>query len=174
MRVFQAGQIEKDLKLLQLPDSKTYLLSIVKSAAQRANSEQRFSEAILLYNLAEEYDSVISVLNIELSNSLSSPSSSITSKTGHSLDGNSYFAQGSQTMGGMTNGNQDVSQVAKSILEHYERSSGMMGKVTRKNRETCLVLMRLKEGMRFYEESKYEQALQVRFSLLFTSPSIPH
>lgn len=162
----QAGQIEKDLKLLQLPDSKTYLLSIVKSAAERANSEQRFSEAILLYNLAEEYDSVIVVLCHELSNSLSKPSSSLTSKTGASLDGNQYFREGQQTMGGMTSGSQEITEVAKSILEHYDKSSQMSSRVSRKNRETCLVLMRLKEGMRYYEQSHYEQALQVlSFSL---------
>ena len=71
-------------------------------------------------------------------------------------------------MGGMTSGNQDITSVAQSILEHYERSSGMSGKVTRKNRETCLVLMRLKEGMKFYEQSRYEQALQV------LTPFSPH
>ncbi|GAA5938812.1 linker nucleoporin NIC96 [Sporobolomyces koalae] len=163
------GEIEKDLKLLHLPDARTYLLSIVKSAAQRADTEQRFSEAVLLYNLAEEYDAVIAVLNLELSNSLSKPSGSIVNETGGSLDGNAYFGTrggGDSSRGtiGMTaamgGAGQDVTQIAKSILEHYDRSTSMSSRVGRKRRETCQVLMRLKEAMIAYEQSKFEQALQ--------------
>ncbi|GAA5959783.1 hypothetical protein JCM3765_000101 [Sporobolomyces pararoseus] len=159
------GQIEKDLKLLHLPDARSYLLSIVKSAALRADTEQRFSEAILLYNLAEEYDSVVSVLNLELSNSLAKPSSSYVQQTGGSLDGNKYLL-GSQHGGetiGMTaaaGGGGDVAEIAKSILEHYDRSSQMNSRVGRKRRETCEVLMRLKLAMGCYEQGKLEQALQ--------------
>ncbi|GAA5897343.1 linker nucleoporin NIC96 [Sporobolomyces salmoneus] len=160
------GQIEKDLKLLHLPDARTYLLSIVKSAALRADTEQRFSEAILLYNLAEEYDSVVSVLNLELSNSLSKPSTSYVNQTGGSLDGNKYFTQREGGTIGMTaaaqggTGGQDVSEIAKSILEHYDRSSSMASRVGRKRRETCEVLMKLKQAMGLYEQTKLEQALQ--------------
>ncbi|GAA5876807.1 hypothetical protein JCM16303_006291 [Sporobolomyces ruberrimus] len=157
------GQIEKDLKLLHLPDARTYLLSIVKSAAVRADTEQRFSEAILLYNLAEEYDSVVSVLNLELSNSLSKPSTSYVNQTGGSLDANKYFNKQEGGTIGMTaaaGSGQDVSEIAKSILEHYDRSSSMSSRVGRKRRETCEVLMRLRQAMGLYEQSNLEQALQ--------------
>lgn len=160
----QPGQIEKDLKLLHLPDARTYLLSIVKSAAVRADTEQRFSEAILLYNLAEEYDSVVSVLNLELSNSLSKPSTSYVNQTGGSLDANKYFNKQEGGTIGMTaaaGSGQDVSEIAKSILEHYDRSSSMSSRVGRKRRETCEVLMRLRQAMGLYEQSNLEQALQV-------------
>ncbi|GAA6062838.1 hypothetical protein JCM10212_001844 [Sporobolomyces blumeae] len=154
------GQIERDLKLLHLPDARTYLLSIVKTAAERADTEQRFSEAILLYNLAEEYDSVISVLNVELGNSLSKPSGSISSRVGGSLDGNAYFREQGKGTVGMAAGQEDVAKVARSILDHYDRSAGMAGRVGRKRRETCEVLMRLKEAMGQYERAELEQALQ--------------
>ncbi|GAA5859368.1 hypothetical protein JCM1840_004583 [Sporobolomyces johnsonii] len=154
------GQIERDLKLLHLPDSRSYLLGIVKSAAQRADSEQRFSEAILLYNLAEEYDAVIAVLNVELGNSLSKPSTSLAGRVGGSADGNAYFRDEGKGTVGMAAGQEDVAMVARSILEHYDRSAGMGGKVSRKRRETCEVLMRLKEAMGAYEQGKLEQALQ--------------
>ncbi|GAA5920378.1 hypothetical protein JCM1841_005599 [Sporobolomyces salmonicolor] len=154
------GQIERDLKLLHLPDSRSYLLGIVKSAAQRADSEQRFSEAILLYNLAEEYDAVIAVLNVELGNSLSKPSTSIAGRVGGSADGNAYFRDEGKGTVGMAAGQEDVAMVARSILEHYDRSAGMGGKVSRKRKETCEVLMRLKEAMGAYEQGKLEQALQ--------------
>ncbi|KWU41638.1 NIC-domain-containing protein [Rhodotorula sp. JG-1b] len=146
-----AGQIERDLKLLHLADSRTYLLDIVKSAAERADVEQRFSEAILLYNLAEEYDAVIAVLNVELGNSLSRPAASSSST------GSRNFP--AQTIG-MAAGQEDVAQVARSILEHYDRSASMGGKVSRKRRETCETLMRLKEALSAYENGQLGQALQ--------------
>ncbi|GAA6006571.1 linker nucleoporin NIC96 [Rhodotorula paludigena] len=153
------GQIERDLKLLHLADSRAYLLGIVKSAAERADLEQRFSEAILLYNLAEEYDAVIAVLNVELGNSLSKPAGAASSLSGAASRGG-FFADGSRGTVGMAAGQEDVALVARSILEHYDRAAGMGGKVSRKRRETCEVLMRLKEAMTLYEQGKLEQALQ--------------
>ena len=152
------------MKLLHLADSRTYLLDIVKSAAERADVEQRFSEAILLYNLAEEYDAVIAVLNVELGNSLSRPAASSSST------GSRNFP--AQTIG-MAAGQEDVAQVARSILEHYDRSASMGGKVSRKRRETCETLMRLKEALSAYENGQLEQALQVSwlFGLCVIEPS---
>lgn len=144
------------MKLLHLADSRTYLLDIVKSAAERADVEQRFSEAILLYNLAEEYDAVIAVLNVELGNSLSRPASSSDSTSSHQRS-----AAGAMSTIGMAAGQEDVAQVARSILEHYDRSASMSGKVSRKRRETCETLMRLKEALSAYERGHLEQALQV-------------
>lgn len=150
--------LERDLVLLHLKDEKSYLLDIVKSAAHRADQEKRFSEAILLYNLAEEYDSVISVLNVELGNSLSKPSSS----TNSSSESNSYFKESSESVGMAARGGQeDVAKVARGILEHYDRSSGKGGRVSRKNRETCESLMRLREALTLYEQGRLELALEV-------------
>jgi len=151
----QPGQIERDLKLLHLADSRAYLLGIVKSAAERADLEQRFSEAILLYNLAEEYDAVIAVLNVELGNALAKPAGAASAST-------AGLPEGFKGTVGMAAGHEDVALVAKSILEHYDRAAGMGGKVSRRRRETCEVLMRLKEAMSLYESGKLEQALQVR------------
>ncbi|KAM0790861.1 hypothetical protein ACM66B_004702 [Microbotryomycetes sp. NB124-2] len=153
------GQIERDLKLVHLKDERSYLLDIVKAAAQRADQEKRFSEAILLYNLAEDYDSVIAVLNVELGVSLSKPSTSTTTNAGSgTTEASAYFSKG-ETIG-LAAGQDDVAKVARSILEHYDRSSGMSGRVSRKNRETCEVLLRLKEAMTLYEQNKLDSALQ--------------
>ncbi|GAA6041370.1 hypothetical protein JCM8097_007689 [Rhodosporidiobolus ruineniae] len=159
------GQIERDLKLLHLPDSRAYLLSIVKAAASRADLEQRFSEAILLYNLAEEYDAVIAVLNVELGNSLSRPSASSAAPTSAANAARVGLAAAAAQ--------EDVVAVARSILEHYDRSAGMGGKVSRKRRETCETLMRLKEAMGLYERGELEAALATieSTSLLPLSPS---
>ncbi|GAA5858920.1 hypothetical protein JCM8547_007156 [Rhodosporidiobolus lusitaniae] len=158
------GQIERDLKLLHLADSRAYLLGIVKAAASRADLEQRFSEAILLYNLAEEYDAVISVLNVELGNSLSRPSAA---------PGPTSAANAAKVGLAAAAAQEDVVAVARSILEHYDRSAGMGGRVSRKRRETCETLMRLKEGLGMYERGDLEGALATieSTSLLPLSPS---
>lgn len=157
----QAGQIERDLKLLHLADSRTYLLDIVKSAAERADVEQRFSEAILLYNLAEEYDAVIAVLNVELGNSLSRPAAGGSNGGQQGSTGGRDNFPGQSTTIGMAAGQEDLAQVARSILEHYDRSAHMSGKVSRRRRETCETLMRLKEALSAYERGQLEPALQV-------------
>jgi nuclear pore complex protein Nup93 len=136
--------LERDLKLLKLKDSQSYLLDIVKTAAQRADQEKRFNDAILLYNLAEEYDSVVRILNLELGAALSRPSATSASAVN------------------LSNHSDDIVTKAREILEHYDRMSGTTGKVGRKNRETCEVLLRLKEAMGLFEEGKIEFALAVR------------
>lgn len=162
--------LERDLKLIHLKDEPSYLLGIVKAAAQRADQEKRFSEAILLFNLAEEYDSVISVLNVELGHSLSRPSgTSIAAQDA----AKAYFANGTVSL---AVAQEDVTQIARGILEHYDRSSGIGGRVSRKNRETCEVLLRLKEAMVLYEQNQLERALAVSllFFALFRFTFIPH
>ncbi|GAA6021747.1 hypothetical protein JCM10207_008563 [Rhodosporidiobolus poonsookiae] len=147
------GQIERDLKLLRLADSRAYLLGIVKAAAARADLEQRFREAVLLYNLAEEYDAVVAVLNVELGNALGRPSTSSGSIA-------SEQAKGQDVGLALAAGQDDVASVARSILEHYDRAAAMGGRVSRKRRETCEALMRLKEAMGRVERGEWEGALQ--------------
>ncbi|SCZ89311.1 BZ3500_MvSof-1268-A1-R1_Chr1-1g01098 [Microbotryum saponariae] len=152
------GLIERDLKLIHLKDERSYLFEIVKSAATRADQEKRFSEAILLYNLADEWDSVIAVLNAELGQSLTKPSSHVEgANRGANED---YFSKSNATVG-MAAGQEDIAQIAHSILQHYDRQAGGAGgRISRKNRETCHVLLRLKEAMTLNEQGHFEKALQ--------------
>ncbi|SCV71462.1 BQ2448_3050 [Microbotryum intermedium] len=155
------GLIERDLKLIHLKDERSYLLEIVKSAATRADQEKRFSEAILLYNLADEWDSVIAVLNAELGQSLTKPSINVKGVDGSSRGGHEeYFAKSNATVG-LAAGQEDIAQIARSILQHYDRQSGGAGgRISRKNRDTCHVLLRLKEAMTLNEQGQFEKALQ--------------
>ncbi|KAM0753758.1 NIC-domain-containing protein [Meredithblackwellia eburnea MCA 4105] len=149
------GMLERDLKLMMLDGEQSYLLGIVKAAAQRADQEKRFSEAILLYNLAEEYDSVISVLNVELGNSLSLPSTSASGGAAAAPSAGGYFKNGTGSVS-LAAGQEDVAKIARSILEHYGRSGN---KMTKRNWQTCEVLLRLKEAMVLYEQGNLELSL---------------
>ncbi|TIC03273.1 NIC-domain-containing protein [Wallemia mellicola] len=126
------GLIERDLKLIKLDDERDYLLNIVKSAASRAELEKRTKDAILLYNLAEEYDVVVTVLCRELGASLSvNPAPQ----------------------------NDDIFDLARGILDHYKRDARIAHRVSQKNRETVGVLLRLKEALTLYEQSQLDAAL---------------
>lgn len=148
------GAIERDLDLIHLKNDKEYLSSIVKVAAQRADQEKRFADTILLYNLAEEYDSVIQVLNVALGASLSQPSSG-TAKEGEQAGQSVSF--------GMAD---DLVSSARGILDHYDRSSKVLHRISKKARETCRILLRLKEAFTLYEQqNRLEDSLEIIESL---------
>ena len=142
------GAIERDIKLAHIPDERSYLLGIVKVAASRTSSQQRLSDAIILYNLAEDYDTVVAVLNKALGASLSQPASSNGTASGEATS----IGFGAE---------QDISSFANGILDHYQKDLGKWNRVGEKNRETCRVLLRLKEAFLFYQEGRLEQALEV-------------
>jgi nuclear pore complex protein Nup93 len=150
--------LERDLKLIQVTDESSYLSGIVRTAAQQADQEKRYSEAVLLYNLAEEYNDVISVLNAELGSSLSRPPNPDNAGAAAAASTN---GAGAGTLS-LTVGEDDIAKVARSILDHYARSSGIARKVKRRNRETCEALLGLKEVMNLYGRGQLEAALSVR------------
>lgn len=157
----QPGMLEQDLRLINIKDEKTYLNSIVKEAALRADQEKRFSDSILLYNLAEEYDAVVLVLVGELGRSLAKPSSTPSNSTGAGADDSMMTEAGEGSIGASV-GREDIISVTKSILNHYDRMASIGSQVSRKNRESCEILLRLKEGLTLYQEGKLEMALMVR------------
>ena len=141
-----AGRVEQDLKLLHLRNEKEYLQNIVKAAAQRADQEKRFADTILLYNLAEEYDSVVQVLNAALGASLSKPGATAAE---------SAQAQASKSFGMVD----DVASSARSILEHYDRSAMILHRISRKSRETCRMLLQLRDAFTLQEQNRLQEAL---------------
>ncbi|CDZ96438.1 Cullins [Phaffia rhodozyma] len=147
------GVIERDMKLAHIPDERTYLLGIVQAAAARSSAQQRLSDAIILYNLAEDYDTVIAVLNKALGSSLSQPSSS--KSTNPALGGQA----GSRSIG-FGAGAEDIGGLARGILDHYQSDLTKWGKVEERNRETCKVLLRLKDAFGLYEQNILDKTLE--------------
>ncbi|KAG0141236.1 hypothetical protein CROQUDRAFT_664119 [Cronartium quercuum f. sp. fusiforme G11] len=143
------GMIERDLSLIKLVDQRDYLETIVKQAAERAFRERRLRDAIRLFNIAEEYDQVIGVLNIELGNSLAQPVGVDVSMD----EGTAKAATISLTA------SEDIVTVANNILAHYDRTATISGRITRKNRETCALLLKLKTVLNLHEKGRNEQAL---------------
>lgn len=141
--------IQRDIGILSLENESTYTRDIVREAAHRAHQEKRFSEALFLYNLADERDSVISVINIELGNSLSRPTVS-------AAGGDEQYFQSGKASVSVSAGRDDILRVARSIFDHYGPVN-----INAKNRQTCEVLLNLKEAMVMYEHEQFDEALRV-------------
>lgn len=147
------GMLERDLKLIGLEhDAHSYLLNIVREAARRADDADRFSEALVLYNLAEDYDAVVGVLNAELGAALSRPSLSAADDAGDD-------SAATSTMGLASASRENVVATAQNILAHYDRSMAVHGRVKRATRETCETLLVLTSAVRAYERGLFARAL---------------
>lgn len=150
------GAIEQSLKLLRMSDEREYLRQIVRAAATRSEVEHRTRDAILLFNLAEEYDMVVSVLNRELGASLflTDLSSGLAL-----LDG----AGGSTALNASASltATEDSAQLAKAILDNYEAQSHIARRVDVKKRETCRLLLELKRAVTLVRNGDIERGLNV-------------
>lgn len=158
------GMIERDLKLIKLSHQREYLETIVKQAAERAFRERRLREAIRLFNIAEEYDRVIAVINMELGSSLSQPSSKTTASSTTRMDEDMMEDGSNIAPKGATlslTASEDIVAVANNVLAHYDRTTTISSRITRKNRETCALLLRLKSVLDLHHQGKNEQALNM-------------
>jgi nuclear pore complex protein Nup93 len=149
--------IERDLSLIKLSNQREYLETIVKQAAERAFRERRLRDAIRLFNIAEEYDRVIAVINIELGSSLFQPGS----KPASSRIGEETNSAGPKGATVSLTASEDIVAVANNVLAHYDRTSTISSRITRKNRDTCALLLRFKTVLDLHEQGKNEQALTV-------------
>lgn len=122
-----------------MADPKSWIKSIVASVVTSADSNVSFNDIILLYNIAENYDSVIATLNSELGSSLSQPSQPNVQLS-------------------TTTASQDVLTTAKSVLEHYEANGIRLNKNAR---ETLQKLIKLKDAFGMYESGRLDDALVV-------------
>jgi nuclear pore complex protein Nup93 len=138
--------------LLALDNVARWRSDIVKQVAQHADRERVFNDALLLYNLAEEYDSVVRVLNTELGNSLARPTFATLAPATDSGDAVSLALTAEQ----------NIVPHAEAILDYYRRQPNIWRRVSTKSAETCETLLQLKRGLRLYAEGKLREALAVR------------
>ncbi|PWN36577.1 NIC-domain-containing protein [Meira miltonrushii] len=145
------GVIENSLSLIKLADSKEFLTNIVGAAAAQSEAENRTKDAILLYNIAEEYDRVLDVVNRQLGVSLIEPPTRASQET---ISPDSSLTKVD-----------DIAQLAKAILQSYERQNQILRLVSRKKRETCQTLLTLKECFDLFSRNELEKSLSTIESL---------
>lgn len=145
------GVIERSLPLIRLADSRAFLTNIVGAAAAQSEADNRTRDAILLYNIAEEYDRVLDVVNRQLGLTLVEPPNP-TSHDAPTPDSSLTTVD-------------DIVQLARAILDNYERHSHILRLLSRNRRETCRMLLSLKECFELFMRNELEKALNLIESL---------
>ncbi|WWC66561.1 uncharacterized protein I206_100464 [Kwoniella pini CBS 10737] len=156
----ETGLIEKDLKLLKLNDEADYLKNVVLSAAEQSLLDSSLIDSIELYHLAGNYNKVIESVNKTLGQSLSSTSRNDGGNHSNSLE----FSQDNlQSVGlsGAFGGTNDIYQLSQKVYNVYEKDFTKRTKVSKINWETLEILLKLKLGLKqFNEENRPDLALE--------------
>lgn len=134
------GVIEQRRSLLLIndeTDSKSFLKVITEQAALKADEDGRVYDSLLLYQLAEEYDIVISIINNIISNLLSD--SDLTCNILVNINDNSE-----------TN---PILLAEKLIDIHLHRQDSNKSVISFKNKETCLLLLKIVEIRKLFDNN---------------------
>ncbi|KAG8834375.1 hypothetical protein FRC17_009050 [Serendipita sp. 399] len=127
------GVIERDLKLLKLDSNPNdFAEHILKRAARQSEREKRINEAIRLYHLAGEHETVVECLARALGDQISVP------------------------VGGGDEG-EELANTAKEVLSHYERTNRASGKA----RDAVVKLVRIRDARVAKEQGLPDKALEI-------------
>lgn len=157
----QPGAIEQRMKLIHLDNEKQYLHTITAQAAAKAGEDGRTADAILLYQLSEDYDTVVSIINQSLGETLS------VVELGRSL---STLPEGAPLMLSAT---EDPAQLARNMMNIYSNNPAVLAKVSPRNRETCAALLKLVDGREAFAKGQWDVCLRYAEStgILSLSPN---
>ncbi|CCF56482.1 hypothetical protein KAFR_0B01830 [Kazachstania africana CBS 2517] len=135
------GVIEERQSLLQLRDTKEFLRTITEQAARKADEDGRSSDSLLLYQLSEDYDIVITIVNGLLSDILSNTD----------LNQNLIsFNDNSET---------NPILLAEKLITIYMENLEISKKVHTKNKETCILLLSLIEVRKLFIAKQWQNTL---------------
>jgi len=152
------GEVEKTAKLLNLANTQDFVQNITRKAAEKAERDGgRFTEAVVLYNLAEEYDTVVTLLNKFLGERLSRQAYAIAA-VGQS---DSKAPPSADNVDGID----EALGVAQSLLGYYERNVNLANRISPENKAECNTLITLLRFMQDYEAGRFENALRRQIDL---------
>ncbi|ODV92037.1 hypothetical protein CANCADRAFT_19847, partial [Tortispora caseinolytica NRRL Y-17796] len=151
------GILERKMKLFNIDDEEQFLLTITEQAATRTDEEGRYSDAILLYHLSEDYDSVVSLLNRLLGDLLASSEL----RSGSLIGGaNGYGEPGHDMQLPMSiAASVNPGTLARDIMDLYETNKEIMSAVQAHTRDTCNMLLKIVSARENFEAGKYTQCI---------------
>jgi nuclear pore complex protein Nup93 len=133
------GVIEERKSLIYLNDEKSFLYNISEKAAQKANEDGRLIDCILLYQLSEEYDIVLNIINKLLGDFLNSidliNSKQSMNEILNNLD---------------SNGETNIIKLANNLLKVYDASPKILSIISIKNRIDCKKLLEIFEIFKLF------------------------
>ncbi|KAJ2887587.1 nuclear pore complex subunit [Coemansia asiatica] len=142
----QRGYLERYLPLLGITSHEQFSQTIVRRLADRSRDKGRLADTVLLYNLAERFNTVLTVLCKQLGEILYA----------YGNTGSFAVSDNADTMG-----LDDVEGVARAVLLHYKQREHIAQLLDSRAVNTCSVLLTVMDFLALYRKGSYEAALQV-------------
>ncbi|KAJ2527828.1 nuclear pore complex subunit, partial [Coemansia sp. RSA 1935] len=139
------GMLERFLPLLGISSNEQFAQTIIRRLADRSRDEGRLADTVLLYNLAERYNTVLNVLGKQLGELL-------------------YTHGGSNSNAdniGDAYGLDDVEGVARAVLEHYKQREHIARVLDDRAVTTCNTLLTIVDFLNCHRRGAYEEALEM-------------
>jgi nuclear pore complex protein Nup93 len=152
----QKGAIEKRIKLIKLSDESDFLRTITEQAAVQADDDGRMADAVLLYHLAEDYDTVVQILNKNLSAHIALDEGV---QPFHPQEPSSAPPGSSASLASVD----DPVRLAHNMLTVYHQNPNILRKINIRNREACGVLLQIAEAKNYFTQGQWEACLSVSY-----------
>jgi nuclear pore complex protein Nup93 len=152
----EKGAIEKRMKLLKLSSQSDLLHTITEQAAIQADDDGRAADAVLLYHLAGDYDTVVLILCKNLSNHIALDDGTIGNYSVESPPPNLALGY-SVSLASVD----DPVQLAKNMLQLYATDATVLRAINLRTREACGVLLQISEAKKMFEQERWDSCLEV-------------
>ncbi|KAK4121792.1 Pentulose kinase [Parathielavia appendiculata] len=156
------GVIEERGSLIALGQETDFIRAITLQAASFADDNGRTTDAVLLYHLAEDYDTVVSIVSRALSEAISleigeDPMRLVPVKPRVEGGGAEPDAQPGSSLS--LAAIDDPVELAKTMMSMYERDHMFWQKIREPNRVACNVLLQMSDIKSLVEQGKWPQCL---------------
>jgi nuclear pore complex protein Nup93 len=166
-----SGAIEQRLPLIKIDDRKSFMSKITTQAAKIADDSGRTTDAVLLYHLSEEYNSVVTILDRAVSEAISVDLGQEALRLEPLRPrANAGLVEGQQQQpqpGSSLSlaAIDDPIQLATSMVKIYGQNEAYYSRISQENRQTIAVLLDLARAKKQVEESQWAPALDVSVPL---------
>ena len=167
------GVIEARLPLFtqNLQEQKTFLRTLTIQAASLADDAGRVSDAVLLYHLAEDYDSVVAVINRALSEALSIDIGSepfrlqpLKPRALPAEQNQQQRRDGDASSFSLTAIDDPVT-LAQNMFELYNSNGLIVEKISLNNRNAAAMLIRMSEARERVSSGRFPEAIDTMMKM---------
>ncbi|KXX76011.1 Nucleoporin NIC96 [Madurella mycetomatis] len=156
------GVIEERGPLIALGQEDEFIRTITLQAASFADDNGRTTDAVLLFHLAGDYDTVVSIVSRALSEAVSleigeDPMKLVPVKP--RVEGDSTKLEGQPSSSLSLAAIDDPVELAKTMMGMYERDHMFWQKIRDPNRVACAVLLQMSDIKSLVEAGKWPQCL---------------
>ncbi|CAD6565372.1 MAG: hypothetical protein ASARMPREDX12_009250 [Alectoria sarmentosa] len=162
------GAIEKRLKLIALADQEQLLRVITIQAASVADDNGRVNDAVLLYHLAEDYETVVSIVNRTLSEAIAVDVGQEQMRLQPSKPRMSVQQEQTQQSDASTLSLTSVDDpvlLARNMIHLYGNNAMYSQKIRESNRDTCDMLIGMAEAKARTAAGHWSEAIDIIDSL---------